>query len=160
MGAQGPQVSVGDFQPFEKSVGGINLIFRPIHASDTSYVKSAWMKTCFDSANEWANDKTGYYKKYSIILDGLLFSEDKRLIRFVAAIDDYTIAGFCIADPSIPLLHYCHVKGSFRGQGIAREMLKFAGIIQNEKFAYTFETRDINRARLRGWKSEYRGGLL
>ncbi len=61
--------------------------------------------------------------------------------------DDNQIIGFIAYESSGPLLHYLFVKDLFRGEGVAKALLAFAGFDPSGPVFHTFRTPDLSKLR-------------
>lgn len=130
------------FIPFDVEVDAIPLVGRSIVPDDYSYIYHSWVEEC---ACFREHPRAHTRAAIDLLLD------DPSTVRLVLCdpSDRDFIVGFLVG--SIDVLHMAFVKGSFRTHGIARWMLSQVGISQGRPFGHTFRTRDLDRAKRRGW---------
>jgi ribosomal protein S18 acetylase RimI-like enzyme len=68
-------------------------------------------------------------------------------VRLVATLpdDEFLIVGFAMGDPSAPRIDYLHVRGGFRGQGVASALAAELGVRPGVPAAITLDTWDLSR---------------
>ena len=59
--------------------------------------------------------------------------------------DDYLIVGMIWGEPDVPLISYLHVRGEFRGLGVATYMASLFGVEHGTEAAVGFPTWDLCR---------------
>jgi len=147
--------------PTPRTVDDLDLQIREIGRDDIPYCSQSWLKTHRTSELGRGLENSAYYALHHPVVGSLL--EDSSLMRVVATPveDSEMIAGFMIANPDGPILYYLHVRGPFRGLGVARLLLSMAGIEKGTPFAMVYDTRDFRRARAeKGWDGILRPDLL
>ena len=112
---------------------------RPGSEQDHPFVYATMLRSFADSrtVNALTDDKREYYRVHH----GTIENELARSILTIATAlgDPRTILGYILYEPGV--LHYIYVKASFRGHGIAKELLHTAGPIQ----IYTHRSRACDK---------------
>jgi hypothetical protein len=126
---------------------GLEVAIRSPRTTDDGYVFRSALKTIRDGRQYRAMPSTMFYDTVGERFRGLW--RDRTRIRIVACLptDEDFIVGFCVGDPSVPLVDYLHVRGGFTGQGVATLLLNVIGIDQESPAFITFETHDYETRR-------------
>jgi hypothetical protein len=140
------------------------LVAREMKNSDIAYCARSWLATHRDSkSGRLIRSDKNYHSLHGPLIRGML--NDLNLIRIVVSpIDDVnSILGFAVSESKISsdisILHYLHIRGFARGQGLATKIASIIGIIPNVPFAVTYSTRDLERLPKR-WQASHRPDLL
>lgn len=102
--------------------GTLQLRWRDMTESDRGWVFDSWMKSYLGSAEMTRIDRDVYWAMYRPIVERLLGRSTVR-IAYDAELGPDTILGWRCMAADEPVLHYVHVRGRFRRNGIARWML-------------------------------------
>jgi GNAT superfamily N-acetyltransferase len=120
--------------PTQSSPPSSNVVaFRPPTPRDLNFVRANWLKSARDPregaywltnmSNEEFFDEGNGYKSF---VEGLLTADNVCcLIAHDAEMTDH-LFGFLVYEVDQPAIHYIYVKRHYRGEGIARALIKRA----------------------------------
>lgn len=118
--------------------------FRPYVLSDMSFIQSSWSQSYFSGANyKKAISPEGFNKYHRPLRESFLDRPTSAIIVCCAETDHDLILGWIAVekpeeDEDHIILHYVYVKDAFKGNGIAKELLKLARV--SDKIVYTHKT--------------------
>lgn len=104
-------------------------------------MKDTWKRSFRDSPFAGPIPNHIYHRVYGEVLDYLMEREDVR-VEIAANPDfEHQVFGYVVTEEGFdaPTLHWIYVKRVYRGYGVARELLKRAGIDPQSRFYYTFK---------------------
>lgn len=99
---------------------------RPMRDSDLNFVRSSWLKSYRRTVPDVLNDV--YFRLHWEVAMGLLDRPGVRSLVACSSADDDQLIGWACGEPGAggkgrALAHYCYVKHTFRGMGIARQLV-------------------------------------
>lgn len=122
-----------------RTPGGLDVVLRPAVLADDPYVLSCAVRTVLTDVRE----------RSRALLDREVRGawDDPARTRIVACLpeDPSFILGFAFGLPAVPLLDYLHVRGSFRGMGLATTLAVEMGIVRDRPAYVGFATPDLVR---------------
>lgn len=133
------------------TVGDLELLLRPMVPTDEAYVMRSAVNAVRMSEHHRRTDGDRFHATVGQALRDAISSAPVRTVACIPEDPDLIVA-FCAGIPGLPpILHYLHVRGNFRGQGIATALAREAlNMTPQTLTIYTFSTPDIERLRLRG----------
>lgn len=141
------------------------VLVRPLGPGDVAYCARSWLATHRDCPEgRLIRDDARYHALHGPLVRGMLVDPDLVRLAMCPEDDPATILAFVIAEPprggdDLPVLHYLHVRGVCRGQGLAIQLAEEVGVRPGEPFAVTYATRDLMRLPPR-WLRSHRPDLL
>lgn len=104
-------------------------------ATDAGYVLATWMRS-LNTSRECRNlSPLKFGKTYGKLVDRYL---DHPSVSVWVAERDNRLIGWLAATPAVPIVHYVYVRNEHRRQGVAKAMLRAAGIERNQTIGATF----------------------
>lgn len=125
--------------------------------TDEGYVVANWAADLasgplFSPLN---NERRGHDLAFGFVVPTvrrLVSSLSDAIAVVVPADSEEPIVGFSLvhATDGLPIVWHLHVKGRFRGQGVAADLLAMQGIARGGEFIAATVTRDLKRVQSRG----------
>lgn len=118
-----------------------SILLRPSVAADLPFVKDTWKRSFRDSPFAGPIPNHLYHPVYGQVLDYLMGREDVRVEVAANPESDGQVFGYVVSEEGFdaPCLHWIYVKRVYRGYGVAKSLLKRAGIPLDSRFYYTFK---------------------
>lgn len=124
---------------------GVPVGLRGPLVSDLPYVMRSWLLGVRTSDTHRRTSDAVFFAAWRPVVERLW--ADGSLLRAVACdVDDPAyVLGFVCGDPDGPVLHYLHVDGSVRRQGLATALLGLLGLRREDEFPLTMDAKDARR---------------
>lgn len=121
-----------------------SIKIRPACETDTAYLSSTWLKAYLSGSGlSGRMDHAAYFELHRPVVADLL-ARCSVLVAHPEG-DPDTILGFSVSEPTV--LHWLYVRNAWRGNGIARQLLEAAGLIQPSPMS-TATTAELAGTRL------------
>jgi ribosomal protein S18 acetylase RimI-like enzyme len=110
--------------------------FRPLQPEEVGLLLDSWSKSFRDSPYAGVIRNDQYFGQMKLLIGGLIARGAKVLC---AAVGDRVVGWVCYEHKQdSAALHYVYVKGTFRRQGLGRELVHRADL--GDRFFYTHRT--------------------
>lgn len=95
---------------------------RPMRDGDKNFVRSSWLRS-YRALCEWV-PQAEFFALHHDVIEGLLARHETRTVVAHAHDDEDHLLGWASGEPSTtrPLIHWCYVKNTYRGNGIASRL--------------------------------------
>lgn len=124
----------------------MSVSYRANKESDMNFIYATFLKSYrFSNPIARAQPKFDYYRNGSNELRRL-FADKVNTIVACDENDQDLIIGFLIHKENI--IYYTYTKAAFRGNGVARGMLKAANLLEDATYRFTHFTSDVLRLNL------------
>lgn len=127
-------------------MNAVQLAIRPGQEADLPFVFNSWLKS-FKTRSQFARRITDevFYRWHKLVVSRILQRPGTQLLVATPEGEPDTILGYLVMEQQdVQVLHFAYVKTSFRRFGIARALVKSAGIAPGAEF--THWTRDMEWA--------------
>lgn len=131
------------------------FLFRPYTSDDLNFIHSSWGTSYLEGTQGHKQLKADEFHAYHRpIRDKVLSNPNATAIVCAAKSDPTTILGWILVekneDPYMRL-HFIYIKGSFQGNGIAKDLIRLALPIR--PVLYTHSTQKARRIMKENWQS-------
>lgn len=120
------------------------ISFRPAESRDMPFVMSSWLKSFKTSNAAGLLPFNLYYDAYRLAIQQLLDRGSVVYVAYVPGEDEAKsdIYGWACVERGFdkPLVHYVYVKQPYRRLGVAKALLRAAGVHVSQPFFYTYRT--------------------
>lgn len=114
------------------------FVIRPMCREDRPFIASSWLTSYGRSAVARSLDPKIYHAKQGRLIDRLLADASVILVA-VSASESSQLRGWIVADlPAgevVTVVHFMYVKTTFRREGVAKALLREAGVVTYSKTA-------------------------